>query len=293
MKKGILLSLVFLLIATGIIAQTNPLDINKESEFLLYLEASEQHEDFAIYGDRLLQNPQITVGQKDTINYLIGITNFQRKKFEKSAFHLSLVSDSSIFFIKSYFYKAISFTELNDYKKANGILDEYDFSTIGNDINNLKIHEQSGISLLMRDYVAFDTLSKRFNTTDTSLQTEHTLQLQYAKKLKSLKRKSPAVAGVLSAVIPGLGLVYSGNNGQALSSFIRVAAMGALSIESLSKLGPTHPQFIAFASLFSFFYIGNIWGSALSVQIRKNEQTKELDHNIMVGLHIPVDKLFQ
>lgn len=293
MKKGILLSLVFLLIVSGLKAQLVPIDINKESEFLLYLNGAEQHDDFDNYGDKLLMREGLTAGQKDTLSYVIGITNFQRKRFEKSAFHLSAVSDSSIFFIKSYFYKAISFSELKDYKKAFSLLDEYELSSMGNDINNLKIHEQSGLSLLMRDYVTFDSLSNRFNTTETSLQTEHALQLQYAEKLKSLKRKSPAVAGVLSAVIPGLGLVYSGNNGQALSSFIRVAAMGALSIESFSKLGPTHPQFIAFASLFSFFYIGNIWGSALSVQIRKNEQTKELDHNIMVGLHIPVDKLFQ
>jgi len=293
MRKGILLSLVFLLIVSGLKAQLVPIDINKESEFLLYLNGAEQHEDFDNYGDKLLLREGLTAGQKDTLSYVIGITNFQRKRFEKSAFHLSAVSDSSIFFIKSYFYKAISFSELKDYKKALGLLDEYELSSMGNDINSLKLHEQSGIALLMRDYTAFDTLSKSFNATDTSLQSEHRLQLQYAEKLKTLKRKSPVVAGALSAVIPGLGLVYSGNNGQALSSFIRVAAMGALSIESLSKLGPTHPQFIAFASLFSFFYIGNIWGSALSVQIRQNEQTKELDHNIMVGLHIPVDKLFQ
>jgi len=293
MRKGILLSLVFLLIVSGLKAQLVPIDINKEGEFLLYLNGAEQHEDFDNYGDKLLLREGLTAGQKDTLSYVIGITNFQRKRFEKSAFHLSAVSDSSIFFIKSYFYKAISFSELKDYKKAFGLLDEYELSSMGNDINSLKLHEQSGIALLMRDYTAFDTLSKSFNATDTSLQSEHRLQLQYAEKLKTLKRKSPVVAGALSAVIPGLGLVYSGNNGQALSSFIRVAAMGALSIESLSKLGPTHPQFIAFASLFSFFYIGNIWGSALSVQIRQNEQTKELDHNIMVGLHIPVDKLFQ
>jgi hypothetical protein len=293
MRKGILLSLVFLLIVSGLKAQLVPIDINKESEFLLYLNGAEQQEDFDNYGDKLLLREGLTAGQKDTLSYVIGITNYQRKRFEKSAFHLSTVSDSSVFFMKSYFYKAISFSELKDYKKSFGLLDEYDFSSMGNDINSLKIHEQSGVALLMRDYVAFDTLSKSFNATDTSLQSEHRLQLQYAEKLKTLKRKSPVVAGALSAVIPGLGLVYSGNNGQALSSFIRVAAMGALSIESLSKLGPTHPQFIAFASLFSFFYIGNIWGSALSVQIRQNEQTKELDHNIMVGLHIPVDKLFQ
>ncbi len=293
MRTRILLSLVFVLIASGIKAQHTPFDITKESDFLFYLEGNLQHEDFDNYGDKLLQNPEITAAQKDTLNFVIGISNFQRKRFEQSARYLSYVSDSSAFFIKSYFYKAISFTELKDYKKAYGVLNEYDFLSLGENFNGLKIHEQTGIALLMRDYAAFDTLITNFNATDTLLQSEHALQMSYAKKLQSLKRRSPVVAGGLSAIIPGLGLVYSGNNGQALSSFIRVTALGALSIESLSKLGPASPQFIAFASLFSFFYIGNIWGSALSVQIRQNEQTKELDHNIMVGLHIPVDKLFQ
>jgi len=94
-------------------------------------------------------------------------------------------------------------------------------------------------------------------------------------------------------VIPGLGKVYAGNNGQALASFLTVGLMAGITAENYIRLGIEHPQTIFFAGMFSLFYIGNIWGSAVSVQVVKIEKEFENKHNILVGLKLPVSKFFR
>jgi hypothetical protein len=58
-------------------------------------------------------------------------------------------------------------------------------------------------------------------------------------------------------------------------------------------MGIKHPQTIFFTGLFGLFYVGNIWGSAVSVQVVKIEKQLENKHNILVSIKIPVSKLFQ
>jgi uncharacterized membrane protein YfcA len=47
-----------------------------------------------------------------------------------------------------------------------------------------------------------------------------------------------------------------------------------------------------FSGMFGLFYIGNIWGSAISVQLVKTEKQFENKHNILVGLKLPISKFF-
>jgi hypothetical protein len=100
------------------------------------------------------------------------------------------------------------------------------------------------------------------------------------------------VAGCLSAVVPGLGKVYAGNNGQALATFLTCGLFGAIATENIIKQGIKNPQSIFFTGMFGLFYIGNIWGSALSVQLVKTEKQFENKHNILVGLKLPISKFF-
>ena len=57
--------------------------------------------------------------------------------------------------------------------------------------------------------------------------------------------------------------------------------MGAVAGENYLKLGIKHPQTLFFSGLFGLFYVGNIWGSAVSVQLIKIEKgfnsRKEID----------------
>jgi hypothetical protein len=286
--------LMALIFSCSCLAQTSTFDFEKELDFLLYLGQNGQQADVDFYGNRLLSQKDLNKGQKDSLNFFMGIINFKQLNYDGSIKFLSKVSGGSIFYPKSTFYSEICFIEKNKYATAFNHLKDVTLDKNNELLQQLKTFELAGLSLLKRDYKSFDSLSVLFNTNNIILNNEQQLQKkEYYPGLKNLKRKSPFLAGTLSAIVPGLGLVYAGNNGQALSDFLQVAALGAIGAETYIKLGPRNPQFIISASLFTFFYLGNIWGSVLCVQIIKNEKFKEFDNNIMVGLRIPIDNFFK
>ena len=292
MKRKFFSLLFFMMISFVCRAQQDSFTIDKHIDFLIYLYQNGQQDDFDFASEKLLARPNFNDDQRDSLNYIIGIVNFQKKKYYRSLSYLKNVSERSGFFYKSIFYLSVCHSENLHFDSAFAAISPLETGDAKN-LFQLKMYELAAFSLMKRDYKAYDSLAAKFNSTDTLLSKEQQILISNQQQLKTLKRKSPLVAGTLSAIIPGLGLAYSGNNGQALAAFIRVAAMGALTLEDYIKLGPKNPQFIIFGSLFSFFYIGNIWGSALTVKIRYDEKIKEIDHNIMVGLRIPVDYFFR
>lgn len=76
------------------------------------------------------------------------------------------------------------------------------------------------------------------------------------------KHKSPWVAGSLSAVVPGLGKVYTGNYVDALMSFIFVGGNAYQAYRGFEKNGKKSAFGWIFGSIATGFYIGNIFGSA-------------------------------
>jgi hypothetical protein len=284
---------ISLLFSFSCFAQSSEFNFEKELDFILYLGQNGQRGDIDFYGEKLLKKESLSISQKDSLKFFMGFINFKWLNYDKSLGFLKEVSDQSIFYPKSVFYSELCYIENKNYSSAFRHLNKIHLDDNNDLLQQLKSFELAGLSLLNRDYHSYDSLSLRINTDNTILIRERQYQSDYYGQLKKLKRKSPFIAGSLSAIVPGLGMVYAGNNGQALAAFLRVAALGALGTETYLKLGPKNPQFIIAASLFSFFYLGNIWGSALSVQIIKNEKLKEIDNNVMVGLRIPIDNFFR
>jgi hypothetical protein len=91
---------------------------------------------------------------------------------------------------------------------------------------------------------------------------------------------SAFLAGLFSAVIPGMGKLYLGYSDQALSGFIANAALGAQAAESYFKAGPASARFIISGSLFGLFYGGNIWGSIIMAKKQKRDHLKQIDYEI-------------
>jgi TM2 domain-containing membrane protein YozV len=77
--------------------------------------------------------------------------------------------------------------------------------------------------------------------------------------------KSPALAAVLSTIIPGLGKIYTEEYGDGITALLSV---GLLSFLAYDNFKADH-QFRAwlFTGLAAIFYAGNIYGSAASAQI--------------------------
>jgi hypothetical protein len=241
--------------------------------------------------EKLFRDPEITTVYKDSINFFLGLTYYNEKKMNEAHQHLISVSDQTFLFYKSHYLAGLIDMDRN---KADSAFSNY--YNIGestnNDLNELRLFELSGLSLLTKNYARFDSLSANLSFKNELLGSEYENFKKYYAVDKKIKRRSPFLAGTLSAIVPGLGKVYAGNNGQALASFLTCGLMGAVTAENYIHFGIEHPQTIFFAGLFSIFYIGNIWGSAVSVQLVKTEKQLENKHNILVGLKIPVDRFF-
>ena len=103
-----------------------------------------------------------------------------------------------------------------------------------------------------------------------------------------LKPRSPFLAGAMSAVIPGSGKIYAGDLSSGLSTFLIVGALGAMTAEAWSKLGISDWRTITAASLFGIFYIGNIYGSALSVSVIRNAHADAQKAVLLFGIRLPL-----
>jgi hypothetical protein len=100
------------------------------------------------------------------------------------------------------------------------------------------------------------------------------------------------VAGIMSAIIPGSGKVYAGKTGQGVITFIQNVALGFQAYEAYRKDGWRSPRFLLYSSLFSFFYVGNIWGSTLTVNVRRQEFNDKINEQILVNMQIPLRTVF-
>jgi TM2 domain-containing membrane protein YozV len=96
----------------------------------------------------------------------------------------------------------------------------------------------------------------------------------------------------MSAIIPGSGKIYAGQLGQGIAAFLQNAIFGLQAYEGLQKDGIKSPRFIIYGGLFTLFYIGNVWGSALSVQIKRREFNEKVDEQIIFDMHIPLRTIF-
>jgi hypothetical protein len=144
-----------------------------------------------------------------------------------------------------------------------------------------------GIALKNNQFTDFDSLLTYSNNIYDPVIRKEINYLTYLRNQKR-KYKSKAVSLILSSLIPGLGKVYTNNNGQALSMFLSNVLFAGLTLESYYRLGIKHPQTIIFAGAFLSFYLANLYGSVLSVKYYNIEKKNEKLHNIFVSLSVPL-----
>ena len=102
------------------------------------------------------------------------------------------------------------------------------------------------------------------------------------------KRRSPLLAGAMSAIIPGSGKIYAGDLGSGVSSLLTVGALGLMAWESQSKLGWSDWRTITLTSILGLFYIADIYGSALSVSVIRQTYEDARKTTLLFDLRIPL-----
>ena len=118
-----------------------------------------------------------------------------------------------------------------------------------------------------------DILQDNYKSANELLQSlkpnEHKLAIDYKElttQAVAIKRKSPALAGVMSAIIPGTGRVYAKDWKDGLVSFFFVSTMAFQSYRGFVKSGIKSTRGWVYGGVGLGFYLGNIYGSVVSAK---------------------------
>ena len=113
-------------------------------------------------------------------------------------------------------------------------------------------------------------------------------------QLREKGRHVDAVKATLySTLLPGAGKVYAGRLGEGIASFLAVGTLGLATWDHARKDGISHWTTLALGSLCAYFYIGNIYGSYVSVSLYNQDLRNAQDTAILYHIHIPLRSLFR
>ncbi|NBP70058.1 MAG: hypothetical protein EBR30_26710 [Cytophagia bacterium] len=229
---------------------------------------------------------------RDSADYWLGKTYYYLQQLDSSIHYLDRVSNASSFLYEeaqlfSAFNESYSGRFSQGLKKVNSI------TTTKPDIKKLMQLEQGANYLLLNDIKKYDSLIVYIDRDWRITQQQWINMGVYRNDLATVKKKSPWVGGVLSAILPGAGKIYAGRKGNGVYTFLVSGLMAAQSIEAYRKDGLKSARFIIYGSLFTSFYIGNIWGSTLAVKVVKNEKRDAIRQQILFDMHIPLRTFYQ
>lgn len=228
----------------------------------------------------------------DTMRYLKGWTLYNTHQFSSAATAFSEVAPTSHFYPKSTFYGVVCDLEEGNFESAKSRLDTFATTPAATQYQELVAFERGGIALLEGNHKEYNQHRKEFTFNNYAFAAEEQQLEEIASNPpRNLK---PWVAGVASAVVPGLGQIYAGNVGEGLASFFAVGAFAALTATSWSKAGtPLNWRTITYGTVGSLLYIGNIFGSIASVKIYY-QNFEEISHQaVMYSIHIPLRDIFE
>jgi hypothetical protein len=291
MKYFLLLIFATLLNAHKIQAQNpNSLDFNKSIAFAEYLHSTHRFQDLDLYYRNMLAQNRWSMAQIDTIYWGMGISYYAQKQLDSAAIYLEKVQNTAPELrTKALFFASISRAHKAEHKQAQA-----DLQYTGQDslLLSLQSFERAGVALLQRDYAAYAKEHKADSVPYYAINEQYTNLDKYKSQLKAVKKKSPLAAGIMSAILPGSGKFYAGKKGQGIATFLQNAVLGVQTYESYKKAGVKSARFIIYGGLFTVFYLGNIWGSSLSVKIKQQEMYDHIDNQILFDMHIPLRTVF-
>ncbi|KWW30667.1 MAG: hypothetical protein AUK63_885 [bacterium P3] len=262
-----------------VLAVSQPAADRSDFDFALYLLGSGLKDDAVTLMSRRRAD-------SDTLRFLKGYVHYSLRQLDSAISCFSTVDSDSPLYTESCFFGAVSAAHSGRYRLADTLLSPLCAST-DPAVRNLLLFEQAGLGLLQRDLARFDTCFARLDTDDYRLSVEAD-SLRRIRGTLPLRSKSPLLAAGLSAVVPGLGKVYAGHLGEGLSSFLIVGSLMAATAENLYKAGWADWKTLLFGTLSAVFYIGNIYGSAVTVRVGIANRDNQTDAQILYHIHIPL-----
>ena len=236
--------------------------------------------------DRNHLNPR----ELDSMNYYSGLAGYNLQLLERSNKSFLAVSAESGFHNPSRFFAAWNEFYLGNPLK--GMENIQKINTSAPDEKELLDMFRTGGCLLERNITEAGVFLNIAKNEDFKYKAQwDRMDLHYG-RLVGFKPKSYAAAGFLSGVIPGSGKIYAKQKGAGVSSFLLTGALAAITIENGLKSGWSRWNTLVAGGIFSLFYVGNIYGSIVSVKIYRQRFFNEVDRAILLDLSIPLRNIY-
>ena len=227
----------------------------------------------------------------DTMRYLRGWALYNNHQFAPAATAFSEVGGTSPLYAKSALFGVVCDVESGNLAGAKVRLESLATTPAGESHRELIAFERGGLALLEGDRAEYERCREQFTYTTPAL-IEHQEKLNHIADTP-IPHRSPLVAGLASAVVPGLGKIYAGDLSGGVASFLVVGAFAALTADSWAKAGtPNNWRTITYGTIGSLLYISNIFGSVASVKVYY-QNIEEINHQaVMYSIHIPLRSIF-
>lgn len=229
--------------------------------------------------------------QLDSLNYYHGWAHYSMKNLKESTNSFLEVRKESSFYHKSHFFAGYNQLFLEKYSDAQKIFTRMSIQEEPH--LSLLNFELSGMEMLRGNWQQGKNQLKLVNRENAALNRQVMALENIYDEHESHRHKSPALAGIMSGIIPGSGKIYAGKTGAGIASFIGTVGFGFIAWENYRKLGIGHAKTIIFGSIFAFSYVSNIYGSVISVKIIENEYKNAVHNQILFQLHVPLRNFFE
>jgi len=285
------LRLAFAILAIGYVSRVQAQSISRELVFAKYLMAKKNYDE-AIYVLKNLEKRQSSTPiQKDSTHFFLGNIFYEQQSLRSSITYFDAVSGlSTRLKSEALFFSAFNSAYLKLYAEAKQKLRAY--SPADSSQQQLCNLELAGVSLLQRDLKSYDSLSRFFVPVNYPTDAQEKRMLEHYNMITSQPKKSPFVAAMLAAVLPGAGKIYAGNKGQGLYTLLISTVIGLQAWEGYHKDGPSSFRFIAYSTIFTSIYIGNIWGSTFAVKLKRDQLNETINDQILFDMHVPLRTIF-
>ena len=261
---------------------SGPMSAGADFEFLDYLISNE------LYRDAQTLMRATPYAHSDTLWYMRGRAELSNGEFAPAASAFGRVSPGAALYDKSFFYGIVSRARASRTQECADLLQRYN-----GPFAELAALQRAGVALLMDDKAAYDSASALFTHGDYALSEAQAAMEEIAGERFAAHHKSPALAAALSTILPGAGKIYAGRLGEGVSALLSVGALAAVTLNSAAKNGASDWKTIVPGTLCGIFYIGNIYGSYVSVSIVNDQKRKTQDAAILYNIHIPLHNVLR
>lgn len=149
--------------------------------------------------------------------------------------------------------------------------------------SNINLPNSDKIILSATSDILQDNYKKANEILVTLKNEDHKLAFDYkdlAFKAKEMKKKSPALAGLMSAIIPGTGRFYTKDWKDGLVSFLFVGTMAFQSYRGFVKSGTQSTRGWIYGGVALGFHLGNIYGSVSSAKGYNKKRFQTIRNNV-------------